>query len=81
SANLNIYVVVNNLFNTKNVLNVYRTTGTADDDGYLNAAQYQNDISNQLDEQSFRNYYALRVNNPFNFGLPRTIRLGVKLDF
>jgi len=80
-ANLNVYLLVNNLFNTQNVLNVYRTTGTADDDGYLNAAQYQNDISNQLNEESFRNYYMLRVNNPFNFGLPRTIRLGVKLDF
>jgi len=81
SANMNVYINVQNLLNRKNVLDVYKTTGTADDDGYLNAAQFQNNIANQLDEQSFRQYYAMKVNDPFMYGLPRTIRLGVKLDF
>ena len=69
------------MLNRKNILDVYKTTGTADDDGYLNAAQFQNNIANQLDEVSFRQYYAMKVNDPFMYGLPRTIRLGVKLDF
>lgn len=81
SANLNVYVLVNNLFNVKNVLNVYRATGNAEDDGYLNAAQYQNQIESRRDSEAFINYYMMKMNDPFNFGLPRTIRLGVKLDF
>ena len=26
-------------------------------------------------------YYAMKANNPYNYGMPRQIRLGVKLDF
>lgn len=81
SANLNVYLWVQNVFNTLNIQNVYRATGNPDDDGYLTAKQYQTDIAAQLNEDSFRYYYALAVNNPFNYALPRTIRLGVKFDF
>ena len=80
-AYLNVYCRVTNIFNLINTLNVYRATGNPDDDGYLAAAQYQTSIQNQLDEQSFRDYYLLKVQNPFNFGIPRTIRIGVKFDF
>lgn len=81
TAALNVYLLVNNLFNTRNILGVYRATGNPDDDGYLSDAQFQSIIASQIDEASFREYYALRMNNPFNYSLPRTIRLGVKLDF
>ena len=78
---LNVYVRVTNLFNQFNVLSVYRATGNADDDGFLAAAASQTSIQNQLDEQSFRDYYIMKVQNPFNISAPRTIRLGVKFDF
>jgi len=78
---LNVYLRVTNLFNAMNVLGVYRATGNWNDDGYLAAAQYQTAIQNQLDEQSFRDYYMMKVQNPFNISVPRTIRLGVKFDF
>jgi hypothetical protein len=81
AAYLNVYCRVTNLFNIINVLNVYRATGNATDDGYLAASQYQASIQSQLDEQSFRDYYLMKVQNPFNLGLPRTIRIGVKFDF
>ena len=81
SAYLNVYLRVTNMFNIINVLNVYRATGNPDDDGYLAASQFQASIQNQLDEQSFRDYYSMKVQNPFNYGIPRTIRLGVKFDF
>jgi hypothetical protein len=81
SANLNVYLLVSNLFNTRNILNVYRATGNADDDGYLNAAEWQNQINSQNDVDSYRYYYAMKMDSPFNYGIPRTIRLGVKLDF
>ena len=78
---LNIYIRATNLFSAQNVLGVYRATGNSDDDGYLAAAQFQASIQNQLDEQSFRDYYMMKVQNPFNISAPRTIRLGVKFDF
>lgn len=78
---LNVYLRVTNLFNTLNVLNVYRATGNPEDDGYLAASQFQSSIQNQLDEQSFRDLYTIKANNPYNYGIPRTIRLGIKFDF
>jgi hypothetical protein len=78
---LNVYVRVTNLLNQFNILNVYRATGNWDDDGYLAAAASQSSIQNQLDEQSFRDYYTMKIQNPFNISSPRTIRLGVKFDF
>ncbi|MEX1001509.1 MAG: TonB-dependent receptor [Crocinitomicaceae bacterium] len=81
AAYLNVYCRITNIFNIINTLDVYRATGTPDDDGYLAASIYQQSIQNQLDEQSFRDYYQMKVVNPYNFGIPRTIRLGVKFDF
>ncbi len=81
SANLNVYLLVNNLFNFQNVLDIYRATGNADDDGFLNAAQWQSQIQAQRDVEAFTNYYIMKMDDPFNFGIPRTIRLGLKLDF
>jgi len=81
AANLNVYVWIINLLNTQNVLGVYRFTGVPDDDGYLAAAQYQSFINSQNSPNAFRNYYGMFVNNPFNLGAPRQIRLGVRLDF
>jgi hypothetical protein len=78
---LNVYLRVTNLFNQFNVLNVYRATGNWDDDGYLAAAASQSSIQNQLDEQAFRDYYTMKIQNPNNISSPRTIRLGVKFDF
>ena len=60
---------------------MYRATGNSDDDGYLAAAASQSSIQNQLDEQAFRDYYTMKIQNPFNISSPRTIRLGVKFDF
>ena len=81
TANLNVYLLMTNVFNTLNITNVYRATGNAGDDGYLNAARFQTSISTQNNEEVFRYYYAMKANNPYNFGIPRRIRLGVKLDF
>lgn len=78
---LNVYLRVTNLLNQFNVLGVYRATGNPDDDGFLEAAESQLSIQNQIDEDAFRNYYSMKVDNPFNISSPRTIRLGVKFDF
>jgi hypothetical protein len=78
---LNVYIRVTNLLNQQNRISVYRATGNWNDDGYLAAAASQTSIQNQLDEQSFRDYYLMKIQNAFNISVPRTIRLGVKFDF
>ncbi|NTW23104.1 MAG: TonB-dependent receptor plug domain-containing protein [Lentimicrobium sp.] len=78
---LNVYVQVLNILDSQNILNVYSATGNPDDDGYLAAAEYQNLINTQLDPQSYRDLYSIRVNNPGNYSSPRQIRLGVVLNF
>jgi len=81
SADLNIYLLVTNVFNTENITGAYRFTGSPNNDGYLASAQTQQIINGQTDPASFRDLYALKVNNPNNYGAPRTIRLGVRFNF
>jgi hypothetical protein len=81
SANLNIYLQVLNVLNTKNVINVYRATGSPDDDGYLASAQAQTTIAGQTSPTSFNDLYSVKINNPSNYQRPRVIRLGILLDF
>ena len=78
---MNVYLRVTNLLNQFNLLGVYRATGNWDDDGYLAAAASQTSIQNQIDEQAFRDYYMMKVQNPYNISAPRQIRLGLKFDF
>jgi hypothetical protein len=81
SANLNIYLLVTNVLNTRNITGVWRGTGAPDDDGYLAAPEYQDAINGQVSSESYRDLYAVKVNTPANFGAPRTIRLGLRFDF
>lgn len=78
---LQVYLRISNLLNQMNVINVYRATGNWNDDGYLEAAQYQLAIQSQLDEASYRDYYTMKIQNASNISMPRQIRLGVKFDF
>ena len=80
-AFLNVYVRVTNLLNQFNLLGVYRATGNWDDDGFLAAAASQTSIQNQIDEQAFRDYYMMKVQNPYNISAPRQIRLGLNFNF
>lgn len=81
SADLNVYLLVTNVFNTQNITGVYRYTGSPDNDGFLASAQTQQQISAQIDPQAYRDLYELKVNSPFNYGAPRTIRIGVRFNF
>lgn len=76
----NIYLQVLNVFNFKNILDVYSYTGNPDDDGYLTSNQYQTQIYGQLDPQSYIDLYRILVNNPGNYSIPRLIRLGVSVS-
>jgi len=77
---MNVYVQVLNVLNTKNVMGVYRATGNPDDDGYLASAEYQTQINDQNDPQAYRDLYSIAVNNPYNYSLPRRIRVGIMIS-
>jgi outer membrane receptor protein involved in Fe transport len=77
----NIYLQLLNALNTKNVLNVYKTSGLPQDDGYLQTGVGQQAINAAIDGDAFTYLYTLRMQNPGNYSLPRRIRLGVQLNF
>lgn len=86
-SNLVVYLWVQNLFNQNNVTDVYPQTGLADDDAYLTTPQGR-DAVESLEEnagaqvaQSFADHYRMKLRSPLNYGIPRTTRLGVRLDF
>lgn len=78
---MNVYFQILNVLNAKNVIDVYRYTGNPDDDGYLNAPQFTQEIAARNDPQSFNELYYMIISNPRNFALPRRVRLGVMLNF
>ncbi|MBI9032892.1 MAG: carboxypeptidase-like regulatory domain-containing protein [Bacteroidales bacterium] len=78
---LNVYVQVLNVLNTKNVMDVYAATGVADDDGYLDAPEWQSTINANLDPQAFRDLYRIALMHPGNYSTPRQIRVGLSLNF
>ena len=78
---LNVYVTVNNILDTKNVMGVWAATGDPDDDGYLASADWQTEIETQLDPYAYRQNYSIFIDRPGNYSSPRTIRLGVILNF
>ncbi|NNC95448.1 MAG: TonB-dependent receptor plug domain-containing protein [Chitinophagales bacterium] len=83
NLSMNVYVQVQNLFNTQNVLNVYRFTGNPDDDGYLTdpVGIQQIESFDDARKQSFIDLYQAFINNPNYYSQARTIRLGLQLGF
>jgi outer membrane receptor protein involved in Fe transport len=78
---LTVYLDIQNLFNFKNVISVYDYTGNADDDGYLSAAAYQQQINSQIYVPSYIWYYQMRVQNPYNYSRPFRASLGIQFGF
>jgi len=89
-ADLNVYVYVQNILNTQNVINVYYRTGNAYDDGWLsnpNASAKTIAQYGAMYEQLYQvlnlqdNMNQLDFNGYTNFGMPRQVRVGAKLEF
>lgn len=76
-----VYLQILNLLDTRNIVNVYPFTGSPDDDGYLVSPEAQSQLSSQTDAQSYIDLYNRRLVSPFNFSLPRRLRLGVAYNF
>ena len=81
SSNVNVYLQVQNLFDAKNIISVYRATGNPDDDGYLSASASQNEINTTNNPESFVDLYRIKVDNPSHYSLPRMMNLGLTISF
>lgn len=77
----NFYADIQNVLDAANIFGVYSTTGNPDDDGYLTYSGNQGELASQPDEDSYRNFYTLYMNNPYNYSMPRRISLGVVVSF
>ena len=78
---LNVYLDVSNLLNSMNVSGVYSATGDAMDDGYLAAPKMQQQINTQLDPEAYKMYYQMRLLNNAQYSGPRSMRIGISLNF
>lgn len=91
SFDFNIYVYVQNLLNTKNVINVYDKTGSGYDDGFLNTSDAATLIANSRYTERFADLYqAINLENRqasyavygFDiFGTPRQLTAGIMVNF
>lgn len=82
AVGINAYVWIQNLFDARNVVGVYRYTGLPDDDGWLSSAEgQQTSLATAFDQQSYTDMYNIKVNNPSNYSLPRLIRFGLAFQF
>ena len=81
TISMNAYILFLNLFNNKNIMNVYPATGSPYDDGYLDAPESQNDIESKEYPDSYRDLYSIYLLNPGNFSAPRQIRIGLSVNF
>ena len=94
--NANIYIYVINLFDTKNVQNVFLRTGSASDDGYLTtpgvgleraladptyAALYRAINLDYYEQWQYATTGAAYTTQPYLYGPPRQIQLGVRLEY
>ena len=85
----NLYMYVYNLFNRRNVINVYGRTGNAEDDGFLTNPDLSSQIVEASGGQTYRQLYeAINLVNRQHYWLteggdilgdPRQIRFGVEL--
>ena len=82
---LNVYFRVSNLLDTRNVIDVYTASGSAETDGFLASKNGQDVLrsfrDNNLNVQAYLDSYQWAETNPDFFSLPRRIYLGAIFDF
>jgi len=78
---IQLYFMIQNILNRKNVQSVYSYTGRADDDGYLGSQNGITDALGRLDPDSFSYQYGVKLLDPNKYAQPRTIRFGISYSF
>ncbi len=76
-----VFLWVQNLFNSRIIRGVYGYTGLPNDDGWLSSPEGIQLSQNELNTQSYIDLYNAKVDNPYNYMAPRLNRLGVRVYF
>ena len=83
--NFNVYFRVENLFNTRNVVDVYNVSGDPDDDGFLASSNGLDQLaqieSTGRNVDSYLSTYLWRIAQPGHYARPRRMYLGLVFDF
>jgi hypothetical protein len=79
STTITPYLWIENLFGAENATSVWRSTGSPYTTDYLSTEEGQK-LSKQNGEDWVNDYMSLE-RNPSNFGIPRLIKLGIKVNF
>lgn len=74
-------LMINNLFNTREILGVWGYTGRTDDNGYLASTFGQQYVPQQINPQSYTDLYKIYANNPSYLNYARTINLSFEYNF
>lgn len=72
---------VNNLLNTREVMNVYNYTGKPDDNGFLTSSYGRQAIPQQINPESYKDIYSIMNNDPNNFNYARTANIALQFNF
>ncbi|MBC7885195.1 MAG: carboxypeptidase regulatory-like domain-containing protein [Saprospiraceae bacterium] len=82
---INAYFRVQNVFNTKNVVDLYKYSNDPDNDGFLQSSFGQDRIrgveQTGRDVDAFLDAYSWRLLAPGNYTLPRRMYVGMIVDF
>jgi hypothetical protein len=79
---MSVFFWIQNVMNARNVNSVYPFTGEAMNDGFINSPQGQLLAQNQIDAQSYIDLYKIMLASQTGMlGAPRTVRLGVRINF
>jgi hypothetical protein len=78
---LSFFTEIENLFDRRNVLNVYSNTGKPNDDGRDYSLTSDPDGDGPLTAEDVNYYYRLLAKNPQNYDEPRVIRWGIEFIF
>jgi hypothetical protein len=94
SLSANVYVFVINLFDARNIQNVFLRTGSVDDDGYLSDPALGGTLISTFGQKYAQMYRAINIDYyetyqnavflntvPFFYGPPRQVRFGIRLDY
>ena len=91
-VNANVYILVVNLLDARNIQNVFLRTGTVTDDGYLSDPALGGSL---VDSPGYADMYrAINIDYyeqyqnapslatvPFFYGPPRQVRFGIRLEY
>jgi hypothetical protein len=92
NLSVNVYLLMQNVLDMRNIINVFTYTGSPTDDGYLTSAVGKQAIADKgaaaqayIDQYTamllMANYGLGRANGNYSYSLPRMTRLGVQVNF